>query len=72
MDRIQVIAKNMNFPTAAARPPPAPASLCDKADCRALRWELKIRSSSYCGLNSQINLFNRKTVKQKLRGNRGF
>ena len=43
MNRIQVIAKNVNFPSTAA-PPPAPAAapaLCDKAVCRALRWELK-------------------------------
>ena len=37
MNRIQVIAKNVNFPSAAAAPPPPPAALCDKADCRALR-----------------------------------
>ena len=45
MSRIQVIAKNVNFPSAAAAaaaaPTPPPPALCDKADCRASRWELK-------------------------------
>ena len=43
MNEIQVIAKNVIFPSAA---PPA-AALCDKADCRASRWELKNQLSLY-------------------------
>ena len=46
MNRIQVIAKNVNFPSAAAAPS-APPALCGKADCRALRWELEILGTDH-------------------------
>ena len=41
MNRIQVIAKNVIFPSAAPAAAAA-AALCDKAVHRASRWELKI------------------------------